>query len=113
MSAHPILDFWFGPIAADGSVAPEVRKRWWTKSPEFDELCRSLFEGEVQAARAGEREELKEDARGCLAFILLCDQIPFQHPLSFFQSPTSAVSLLHPSSPASRREIFPRVRSVL
>ena len=76
MSAHPILDFWFGPIADDGSVAPEVQKRWWTKSPEFDELCRRRFEGEVQAARAGQREALKESARGSLAFILLCDQIP-------------------------------------
>lgn len=76
MSAHPILDFWFGLIDEDGSVTPEIRKRWWTKSPEFDALCRNEFESELEACRAGQREELKDTADGCLAFILLCDQIP-------------------------------------
>lgn len=99
MSAHPILNFWFGPIGDDGSVAPEVQKRWWTKSPEFDGLCRSKFEGEVQAARAGEREALKESARGCLAFVLLCDQIPRNiyrdSPLAFASDGIALATTLH------------------
>ncbi len=75
MSEHPILEFWFGTIAEDGSVSSDTRKRWWTKSPAFDDLCREQFEAELLAAAAGQREALKQSLRGSLAFILLCDQI--------------------------------------
>jgi uncharacterized protein (DUF924 family) len=77
MSAeHPILDFWFGPISDNGEVAQETQSRWWKKDPEFDALCLTTFESDLQAIARGEREDLKESLRGCLAYILLCDQMP-------------------------------------
>jgi len=74
MKNHPILEFWFGDISETGEVAPELVKRWWTKSAEFDALCRANFEDDIKAAVLGELEA-GDTARGGLAFILLCDQI--------------------------------------
>ncbi|MBL4634274.1 MAG: DUF924 domain-containing protein [Kofleriaceae bacterium] len=74
MENHPILEFWFGKISDAGEIAPELVKRWWTKSADFDTLCRDKFEADIKAAVLGEIEP-GESARGGLAFILLCDQI--------------------------------------
>ncbi len=73
---HPILDFWFGGISAEGEVSKEKEARWWKKSPEFDSLCQEHFEGDLRSAARGELDHLKSSPMGKLAFILLCDQMP-------------------------------------
>ncbi len=70
-----LLDFWFGPIGADGSVGADRQSRWWTKSSEFDALCCERFEQALQQARAGEITAPQADVRGSLAYIILCDQL--------------------------------------
>ncbi len=69
-----LLDFWFGPIAEDGTVASEKQSRWWKKSADFDALCRSEFQTSLQSACAGELKATN-DAKGGLAYIILCDQL--------------------------------------
>ena len=73
---HPILEFWFGPIPPGGQVGQAKQARWWKKSADFDSLCREQFEQDLAAAARGELDALQSTARGSLAYILLCDQMP-------------------------------------
>lgn len=70
-----ILEFWFGPIADDGSCQPQFQKRWWAKDPEFDREVTTRFGSHIAAAEAGQLDAWRETAEGCLALVLLCDQM--------------------------------------
>lgn len=70
-----VIDFWFGPIAQDGACQPEFIKRWWAKDPEFDAEVSTRFDHHIADAEAGKLDALKQSANGCLALILLCDQM--------------------------------------
>lgn len=74
MENHLILEFWFGSISDSGEVTAELVKRWWTKSEEFDALCRDKFEDDLKAVVSGDLRP-GASAHGSLAYILLCDQI--------------------------------------
>lgn len=69
-----ILRFWFGALDELGRATAEQRKRWWTKSPEFDEEIKTRFEVDYDAVTAREREEWRRSARGTLAYIIVVDQ---------------------------------------
>ena len=71
MTSDPavVLDFWFG-------TDPSIRRaEWFEKSAEFDAAC-AAFLPAVRAARAQDRTEWGETAKGALALILLLDQLP-------------------------------------
>lgn len=67
-----ILDFWFGREGEEGYG--EFREAWFTKDPEFDREVRDRFEGAYEEAAAGRLEHWKDEARSCLALIILLDQ---------------------------------------
>jgi uncharacterized protein (DUF924 family) len=67
-----ILDFWFGREDEEGYG--EFREAWFTKDPEFDREVRDRFEGAYEEAAAGRLEHWKDEARSCLALIILLDQ---------------------------------------
>jgi uncharacterized protein (DUF924 family) len=67
-----ILDFWFGREGEEGYG--EFREAWFTKDPEFDREVRDRFEGAYEEAAAGRLDHWKDEARSCLALILLLDQ---------------------------------------
>lgn len=69
------MDFWFGELGPDGSVSAAKQARWWKKSDDFDKLCRKEFEAELKAAAQGQIQAPTDNARGALAFIILCDQL--------------------------------------
>ena len=73
---HPIFKFWFGDIEEGREVDKDKQARWWSKSAEFDSLCRDRFEEDLRAAAKGELDHLKSSPRGYVSFILLCDQMP-------------------------------------
>ena len=75
LSPEHVLEFWFGPIAPDGACQPAFIKRWWAKNPEFDREVSTRFAHHIADAEAGGLEALKQNAEGCLALILLCDQM--------------------------------------
>src|SRR5690606_18000033 len=66
---------WFGPISEDGACQPEFIKRWWAKDPEFDREVTTRFAHFIADAEAGKLDALKQTAEGCLALVLLCDQM--------------------------------------
>ena len=67
-----ILDFWFSREGEEGYG--EFREAWFTKDPEFDREVRDRFEGAYEEAAAGRLEHWKDEARSCLALIILLDQ---------------------------------------
>jgi uncharacterized protein (DUF924 family) len=68
-----LLDFWFG---APGSAGyGEEREVWWNKDPTFDALVGERFGALHACAMAGELEAWRQTAPGCLAYVLLLDQI--------------------------------------
>lgn len=67
--------FWFGPIAEDGSCTPEAVKKWWSKDADFDREVRETFGAAIAEAEAGTLDHWMDSAQGCLALILLCDQM--------------------------------------
>ena len=69
-----ILDFWFGREGEEGYG--EFREAWFTKDPEFDREVRDRFEGAYEEAAAGGLDHWKDEARSCLALIILLDQFP-------------------------------------
>lgn len=70
-----VLSFWFGTIAEDGSCAPECVKRWWAKDEDFDREVTETFAAAIAAAEAGQLDAWRDTARGCLALVILCDQL--------------------------------------
>jgi uncharacterized protein (DUF924 family) len=74
MSAHPIIEFWFG-TPKDGRVDPDIAKRWFRKSADFDSECRERFKADLEAAKRGDLDSLRATSEGRLALILLFDQM--------------------------------------
>jgi uncharacterized protein (DUF924 family) len=68
--AEDVLRFWFG----GGETSGDRHKRWFTKDGAFDALIRSNFLALHEEAAAGALTGWKEDARSCLALIVLLDQ---------------------------------------
>jgi uncharacterized protein (DUF924 family) len=69
-----ILAFWFGREGEEGYG--EFREVWFLKDPDFDREIRDHFEAVYEEAAAGELEAWKEEARSCLALIIVLDQFP-------------------------------------
>ncbi len=65
-------------IAADvvGYWTTAGPKKWFAKSYAFDEALRLRFEPTHHAAARGEYMTWRDTAEGCLALVLLLDQIP-------------------------------------
>jgi uncharacterized protein (DUF924 family) len=73
-SAEDVLDFWFGPLDANGRASDEKTAQWWKKSPEFDAEVRERFGALHEAIAKGQHEGWRETARGTLAYIIVLDQ---------------------------------------
>ncbi len=70
-----LLSFWFGELQ-DGIADDEHRKMWFASTPEHDTQCSSQFGPLLGPAAAGDLAHWLDTARGRLAFIILCDQMP-------------------------------------
>jgi len=74
---EPLLDFWFGPLAAGFSSAVP-RLRWFSADPAFDQDIAHRYGDLVAEAAAGNLTAWLADARGRLAFIIVTDQFSRQ-----------------------------------
>lgn len=62
---HKILKFWFDDIKP---------MQWFQKDEKFDEEIRNTFENYYLQAVENKHDNLMDDAKGCLALIILLDQ---------------------------------------
>lgn len=71
---HEVLDFYIGPLDADGFATADKSASWWRKDPDFDAEIQRRFGDDHAAALAGERDDWLASPRGRLAFVILLDQ---------------------------------------
>lgn len=67
MTAKEVLDFWF---------APECKACWFNATSEMDDMIRSRFESTWQAVQKNKLQSWMESADGCLALVIILDQLP-------------------------------------
>ena len=72
--AEEVLDFWFGREGEPGYG--EFREAWFRKDPEFDRALRERFQDLHEAAARGDLDAWRDEARTCLALVILLDQFP-------------------------------------
>jgi uncharacterized protein (DUF924 family) len=72
--AGEVLDFWFGREGEPGYG--EFRDEWFRKDPEFDARVIEQFADLYEEAAAGGLHGWREDARSCLALVIVLDQFP-------------------------------------
>lgn len=66
-SPQDIIEFWY---------SEDMRKSWFSSTPELDGRIRDEFEALWRKAAAGELDEWKSSPEGCLALIIVLDQFP-------------------------------------
>lgn len=74
-SEQAVLEFWFGPLDADGRASPERRARWWQKSEAFDSEIRERFGVLHSEIVAGEHTAWAERPSGAIALVIVLDQL--------------------------------------
>ena len=73
-SASDVLDFWFG--REDDPGYGGFREAWFRKDEAFDAAVRDRFGGLYEEAAAGGLDGWREDAKNCLALVIVLDQFP-------------------------------------
>ena len=73
--SEALLEFWFGPLT-NGFADDQHRQQWFSGGPTFDDTCRQTYSSLAARAADGDLDHWLGEARACLAFILLTDQIP-------------------------------------
>jgi uncharacterized protein (DUF924 family) len=69
-----VLDFWFG--REDEPGYGEFRNQWFRKDPAFDAEVTARFGELYEEAASGDLDGWRDDARSCLALVILLDQFP-------------------------------------
>jgi uncharacterized protein (DUF924 family) len=69
-----LLDFWFGAPGSPHHDQP--REIWFKTDAAFDDELRARFTADQKAAAAGAYDDWRQSPDGCLALILLLDQLP-------------------------------------
>jgi len=82
-----LLDFWYSPA---------MRERWFASTPALDQEIRDKFETLWQRAVKGELDDWQQSAEGCLALVIVLDQLPlnmFRGKPQGFQTEQQAVKV--------------------
>lgn len=85
--ASAILDFWYDKT---------MRACWFSSTPELDALIQDRFETLWQRAASGEFDSWMGSADGCLALVILLDQMPlnmFRGKAESFKTEQQAVAV--------------------
>lgn len=93
-----VLRFWFGELDEAGECHPDVKKRWFTKDPAFDQDILKKFSATyaVVATSRAHRPSWLEGPEGLLAAIIVLDQFSrnmFRDSAAMFAADWKARSL--------------------
>ncbi len=67
MEPKEINNFWF---------SPRIEKQWFASTPELDDEIRQKYEAVWTLASTGELDSWGEQPDGCLALVIILDQLP-------------------------------------
>jgi uncharacterized protein (DUF924 family) len=82
-----ILGFWFTKPISD---------HWFSSTPEIDQQMTDTYEATWESAKAGELDDWKNSADGCLALCILLDQLPlnmFRNTAKSFSTEQQSVKI--------------------
>ncbi len=91
-NAQTIVDYWFGDVA---------KPRWFDSTEEFDARLKERFLPVYQQAARGELANWESEPVGCLALVILLDQIP----LNIFRGTAKAFATETMSREVAQRAI--------
>jgi len=86
-TASDIINFWY---------SDDMRKGWFNSTPTLDFKIREKFEVVWKLASTGQFDEWKKTPEGCLALVILFDQLPlnmFRNQSKSFQTEQKAVAV--------------------
>jgi uncharacterized protein (DUF924 family) len=113
--SEEVLKFWFG--REDEPGYGEFREAWFKKDPEFDRQIRDRFEALYEEAATGGLDGWKEEARSCLALVIVLDQFPRNmfrgDPRSYATDRKAQVTAEYAVERALDRELPPFQRAFL
>jgi uncharacterized protein (DUF924 family) len=69
-----VLDFWFGPLDAQGHADPARARRWWKKDEGFDREITARAGALHEEIVKRQHEDWLDDPRGRLAYVIVLDQ---------------------------------------
>ena len=74
---NDIIDFWFEGVDDSVRASSKVNpfRKWFYSSKDFDKEIKELFFDDLSRAYRGNYNSWKESSEGCLALILLLDQL--------------------------------------
>ena len=87
MEPIDIISYWY---------SDKIQKHWFSSTPELDKEIRLKYEQTWISAAAGELDEWKNTPEGCLALILILDQLPlnmFRGESKSFQTERKAIEV--------------------
>jgi uncharacterized protein (DUF924 family) len=93
--ARRLHAFWFGPLT-EGFADDAHRQRWFANDAQFDALCYQEFADLCNEAINGGLQDWQNSLTGCIALILLLDQLPrnlFRNDPRAFSGDTRALTL--------------------
>ena len=112
-----VLDFWFGPLDADGLPSSAAVARWFGGGEAFDEEIRERFGGLVEQALSGGLEAWADAPRELLALVIALDQFPrnlFRGAARAFAGDERALALARDAVDAGwARHLLPAERNLL
>ncbi len=84
-TASELIQFWY---------SEPMNKHWFNSTPQIDQRIREQYEALWQDAAEGKLDHWKQTAEGCLALIILLDQLPlnmFRGEARSFATEASAI----------------------
>jgi len=87
LTPQDILDFWY---------APEMRSKWFASTPQIDAMIRECYAQVWESAQRGALDHWRDSAAGCLALIIVLDQLPlnmFRGTAQSFSTEQQAVAI--------------------
>lgn len=75
MEPSDVLEFWLGPLDAQGRASPEKSERWWRKDAAFDAEVRTKFGPTWHELMAGKHDDWLATPHALLAYVLVLDQL--------------------------------------
>ena len=84
-----IIDFWF---------SEPVKKLWYKSTPAFDQQLLEQYQAVWRQAKEGDLNHWRNSASGCLALVIVLDQLPlnmFRGQAKSFSSEKQAIEISH------------------
>ena len=82
-----IIDYWY---------SEDMQKHWFASTPVLDKKIKTKFEELWERAASGELDEWQETAEGCLALVIILDQLPlnmFRGQAKSFQTEQKSIDV--------------------